>query len=182
MEFARVYFLLHFYFPCILLASMFAHHVCAWYPRRPEESDRYPKIGVTVNCHVGAENQTFVLWKSSQCSLLFISPSPQCCFLKREGRGCSSVGRVYLECTNARVQSPVSLKTRYTGTHLEDSKQRNIRSSRSSSCSRPAWGTWDCLRIKNNIKGIWTHFSCHIFHIQFEYGKFFSFIAKATER
>lgn len=41
---------------------------------RPEESDRYPKIGVTVNCHVGAENQTSVLWKSSQCSLLLISP------------------------------------------------------------------------------------------------------------
>lgn len=39
-----------------------------------EGQKRYPKIGVTVKCHVGAENQTFVLWKSSQCSLLFISP------------------------------------------------------------------------------------------------------------
>lgn len=56
---------------------------------------------------------------------------PNAAFLKggwggegRGCRGCSSVGRVYLECTKARVQSPVSLKTRYTGTHLEDSKQK----------------------------------------------------------
>lgn len=55
----------------------------------------------------------------------------------------------------------MSLKTRHTGTHLEEYQKLKV----ILLCSRPAWGTWDCLRIKNNIKGIWTRFSCHIFHI-----------------
>ena len=45
------------------------YHVCAWCPKRPEEVIRFPGTGITVSCHVGSGNRTWVLGKSCQYSL-----------------------------------------------------------------------------------------------------------------
>lgn len=50
----------------VVPACMYAHHMCAWSLRRPEEGVRAPGAGVTIcrerPCyHVGAENQMGLL-------------------------------------------------------------------------------------------------------------------------
>lgn len=53
-----------------LCTCMYAHHMHAKYLQRSEETDGSPETGVTggVSHHVHAENQTWVLHKSSKCS------------------------------------------------------------------------------------------------------------------
>jgi hypothetical protein len=72
---------------CTLPVYMSVHHVCAWYSRRSEESIRSPGTGVKDSCehHVGAGNQTWVLWKSSSAFLTVESflQSPKDMILKQ---------------------------------------------------------------------------------------------------
>lgn len=50
----------------VLATYMSVHHVHAWCSRRPEEGVKPSQTGVTVvSQHVGTENQSWVLWKSS---------------------------------------------------------------------------------------------------------------------
>lgn len=51
------------------------HSVCAWClwgPDRPWELE----LWVVVNCHVGAGNQTWVLWKRNLCSQDLLTSPP----------------------------------------------------------------------------------------------------------
>lgn len=48
------------------------HHLHAWCPQRPEEGVRasWLELQMVMSCHVGAENWTWLLHKSSHCSHL----------------------------------------------------------------------------------------------------------------
>lgn len=62
----EVFFLIH----CISFSYAYLH-VSAGVWEESEEGGRYPGAGVTGACaltNMGAENQTPVLWESSQCS------------------------------------------------------------------------------------------------------------------
>lgn len=50
-------------------ASMSVYHRCAWCEWNPEEVLDSPELEflLVVSCHVGARDQTLVLWKSSRC-------------------------------------------------------------------------------------------------------------------
>lgn len=52
-----------------LHAYFFFYHMHAWYPQKPEESHRSPENGVIDGWepqHLGARNQTCILWKNSK--------------------------------------------------------------------------------------------------------------------
>ena len=49
---------------------MFVYHMHVWYPKNQKnESEALElELQTVVSCHVGARNQTLVVWKSNQCS------------------------------------------------------------------------------------------------------------------
>ena len=73
--------LLHLFFQCVYA---FCLHVCLYtcvYSAQRDQKGELDPVGLEVqmvlNCHVGAENRTWILWKRSQCAELlshFFSP------------------------------------------------------------------------------------------------------------
>lgn len=60
----------------VLAVCKYVYCICAWSPHMSKQDIRSPGPGVPdVSHHVGAENQTPVLCKSSKCSKPFKSKS-----------------------------------------------------------------------------------------------------------
>lgn len=54
---------------------MSVYHMCTWFPQKSKSRSNFLLTGVqiAISHHVGAGNQTQVLWKNNQCSYL-LSP------------------------------------------------------------------------------------------------------------